>query len=74
VRASSVSPTVVVGGQHPYLNVAEREEVTWLHLAEPHPAGGDWLEQPARACWGYQNPGGWNQLERRNVGVVGVEM
>ena len=55
MTASSVSPTVVVGGQNEYLQLAERQDVTRLNLPEPRPAGGDWLEQAARACWGDKN-------------------
>ena len=51
MTASSVSPTVVVGGQNAYPQLAERQDVTRLHLPEPRPAGGDWLEQAAGACW-----------------------
>jgi hypothetical protein len=47
VTASSVSPTVVIGGEDAYPQVAERDEVTRLHLPKPHPSGGDRLEQAA---------------------------
>jgi hypothetical protein len=69
-----VSPAVVVGGQHAYLQAAKLDEVTRLDLPELHTAGGDWPEQTARACWGNENRRGRDEPERRQVGVVGVQM
>ena len=47
MRASKVSPTVVVSGQDTYLQAAKLDEVTRLDLPEPRPAGGDLLQQAA---------------------------
>jgi len=69
-----VSPAVVVGGQHAYLQAAKLDEVTRLDLPELHTADGDWPEQATRACWGNQNRRGRDEPERRQVGVVGVQM
>ena len=50
MRAPRVSPAVMVGCQDVYPQAAELHEVTRLDLGELQAAGGDWLEQPARAC------------------------
>jgi hypothetical protein len=55
-----------------YLYATKLYEVTRLDLAELQTAGGDWLEQAARACWGDEIRGRWDQSKRGQVGVVGV--
>ena len=45
MRASKVSPTVVVSGQDTYLQSAKLDEVPGRDLAEHQPAGGDLLQQ-----------------------------
>ena len=45
MRASKVSPTVVVSGQDPYLQTAKLDEVPGDDLPEYQPAGGDLLQQ-----------------------------
>jgi hypothetical protein len=60
MRTPRVSSAVVVGGLDAYLEAAKLHEVTRLHLAELHTAGGDWLEQPARARWGDEKRGSWD--------------
>ena len=45
MRASKVSPTVVVSGQNTYLQVAMLDEVPRRDLPEHQPAGGDLLQQ-----------------------------
>jgi hypothetical protein len=74
MTASRMSATVVVGGQDAYLQAAKVHEVTRLDLTEPQTAGRDWLEQVARPCWGDKNCGGWDESERGQVGVVGVQV
>jgi len=68
------SPPVVVGRQDAYLQAAELDDVTRLNLPELHTAGGDWPKQTARTSWGDENRGVQNEPERRQVGVVGVEV
>jgi hypothetical protein len=74
MRTPRESPPVVVGSQNAYLQAAELQEVTRLNLPELHTAGGDRPEQAARTCWGDENRGGRDESERRQVGVVGVEV
>jgi hypothetical protein len=62
MRASRVSPAVVVGS-YAYLEAAKLHKVTRLYLAQLHTAGGDRLEQPARACWGDEISRRWEQSE-----------
>jgi hypothetical protein len=64
MRAPRVSPAVVVGGQYTDREAAEIHRVTRLDLVKLQTAGGHWLEQAARACWGDENRGGWDQSER----------
>jgi hypothetical protein len=45
MRASKVSPTVVVSGQNTYLQAAMLDEVPRRDLPEHQPAGGDLLQQ-----------------------------
>jgi hypothetical protein len=47
VRASKVSPTIVVSGQDTYLQLAMLYEVPRPDLPKHHPAGGDLLQQAA---------------------------
>jgi hypothetical protein len=47
MRTRKVSPTIVVGGQDPYLQAAELDEITGPDRAEPWTAGGDVLQQAA---------------------------
>jgi hypothetical protein len=65
---------IVVGGQDAYLQAAKVHEITRLNLPELHTAGNDWPEQTARTCWGHENRVGRDQSERRQMGVVGVEV
>jgi hypothetical protein len=58
MRAPSVSPAVVVGGQYLNRQTAKLHGVTRLDFDELHTAGGDWLEQAARACRDDENGGG----------------
>ena len=51
MRATRVSPAVVVGGQDAYLQAAKLHEVTGPTSQSFTTAGGDWLEQAARTCW-----------------------
>jgi hypothetical protein len=74
MRTPRESPPIVVGGQDAYLHTAKLHEVTRLNFPELHTAGSDWPEQAARTCWGDKNRGGRDHAERRQVGVVGVEV
>jgi hypothetical protein len=74
MRTTRESPPIVVGSQDAYLQAAKVHEVTRLNLPELHTTGNDWPEQTARTCWGEENRGGPDQSERRQVGVVGVEV
>jgi hypothetical protein len=74
MRTPRESPPVVVSGQDAYLHAAKLHQVTWLSLPELHTAGDDWPEQAARTCWCDENGGRRDQSERRQVGVVGVEV
>jgi hypothetical protein len=74
MRTPRESPPIVVGRQDAYLHAGKVHEVTRLDLPELHTAGNDWPEQAARTCWGEENRGRRNQSERRQVGVVGVEV
>ena len=47
MRASKVSPTIVVSGQDTYLQVAMLYQVPRRDLPKHHPAGGDLLQQAA---------------------------
>jgi hypothetical protein len=62
----------VIGCQDAYLQASKLHEVTWLDLAELHTVHRDRLEQAAGACRGYENRGGRDESQRRQVGVVGV--
>jgi hypothetical protein len=61
--APRVPTAVVVGGQDMYLQAPELNEFTRLDLVKFQAARGDWLEQAARACWGNENRGGWDESE-----------
>ena len=74
MRTPRESPPIVVGGQDAYLQAAKVHEITRFNLPERHTAGNDWLEQTARTCGGHENRGGRDSSERRQVGVVGVEV
>jgi hypothetical protein len=74
MTAARVSPAIVVGGQEAYLQPAKLHEVTRHDLPELHTAGGDWPEQATRACRCDENRGGRDESERRQVGVVRVQV
>jgi hypothetical protein len=74
MRTPRESPAVVIGGQDAYLQAAKLHEVTSHHLPELHASGSDWPEQTARTHWGDENCGGRDESERRQVGVVGVQV
>ena len=74
MRASSMSSTVVIGGEDVYPKTAELDDVAGLDLGERYALGGDWLEQPPRARRDDENRGDRNQTQRRQVSVVGVQV
>ena len=69
-----MSPAVMIGGEDVYPKTAELHEVAGLDLGERYAPGGDWLEQPARARRDDENRGDRNQTQRRQVGVVGMQV
>jgi hypothetical protein len=72
MRAPWMSAAVMIGGKDAYLEAAKLHEVTRLDLTELETAGGDWLEEPARARWGDENRRGREYAERGQVCVVGM--
>ena len=60
MRAPGVSAAIVIGGQDMYRQAAKLHRVARLDFTELQAAGGDWLEQAARACWGDENRRGWD--------------
>ena len=72
MRAPGVSSAVMVGCKNAYLEAAKFNQITRLDLAKLQTAGGDWLEQPARASRRNENRGGRDKSERGQVCVVGV--
>ena len=74
MRAPGESPPIVVGSKDAYLHAAKLHEVTRLNFPELHTAGNDRPEQAARTSWGEENRARWDQSERRQMGVVWVEV
>jgi len=60
MRAPRVSAAIVIGGQDMYRQAAKLHRVARLNFDELQTAGGNWLEQAARACRGDENRRGWD--------------
>jgi hypothetical protein len=72
ISAPRVSSAVVVGSQDAYPQAAKRHDVARLDLSELQTTGSDGSEQAARACWGDENRGGWDESQGGQVSVVSM--